>query len=69
MFQFRGPIPASTATSDASSSDDGCLALGVVKRALLAVAECNCSICRRTAELWHHCALDTVIVIGKGAAY
>lgn len=32
-------------------------------------AECNCSICRRTAGLWHYCAPDRVTVAGEGAAY
>jgi hypothetical protein len=31
--------------------------------------ECNCSICRRTAGLWHYCAHDAVSVAGAGIAY
>jgi hypothetical protein len=31
--------------------------------------ECNCSICRRTGGLWHHCAPDKVTVKGEGAGY
>ena len=31
--------------------------------------ECNCSICRRTGGLWHHCAPDKVTVEGEGAGY
>ena len=31
--------------------------------------ECNCSICRRTAALWHYCAHDAVSVAGAGIAY
>lgn len=31
--------------------------------------ECNCSICRRTAGLWHYCAPDMVVVAGEGVAY
>jgi len=31
--------------------------------------ECNCSICRRTGGLWHHCPPDKVTVTGEGAAY
>jgi len=31
--------------------------------------ECNCSICRRTGGLWHHCAPEAVTVEGEGAAY
>jgi hypothetical protein len=31
--------------------------------------ECNCSICRRTAGLWHYCAPEKVTVEGEGAAY
>ena len=32
-------------------------------------SECNCSICRRTAGLWHYCAPDLVTVEGAGTAY
>lgn len=31
--------------------------------------QCNCSICRRTAGLWHYCAPDAVAVEGKGISY
>jgi hypothetical protein len=31
--------------------------------------ECNCSICRRTAGLWHYCSHDAVDVVGNGIAY
>jgi len=31
--------------------------------------ECNCSICRRTAGLWHYCAPDKVSVEGEAASY
>lgn len=31
--------------------------------------ECNCSICRRTGGLWHHCAPDKVTVEGEGGGY
>lgn len=31
--------------------------------------ECNCSLCRRTGGLWHHCHPDAVTVEGEGAAY
>jgi hypothetical protein len=31
--------------------------------------ECNCSICRRTGGLWHHCPPDAVTVEGEGVAY
>ncbi len=31
--------------------------------------ECNCSICRRTAGLWHYCAPDLVTVEGEGTPY
>jgi hypothetical protein len=31
--------------------------------------ECNCSICRRTAGLWHYCTPGAVTVIGDGVAY
>jgi hypothetical protein len=32
-------------------------------------AECNCSICRRIAGLWHYCPPDRVTVEGEGLAY
>jgi len=32
-------------------------------------AECNCSICRRTAGLWHYTAPDQVAVEGNGVSY
>ena len=32
-------------------------------------SECNCSICRRTAGLWHHCAPDAAEISGGGVAY
>lgn len=32
-------------------------------------AECNCSICRRTAGLWHYGAPETVSVEGEGVSY
>ena len=32
-------------------------------------AECNCSICRRIAGLWHYCAPDALVVEGEGVAY
>lgn len=31
--------------------------------------ECNCSVCRRTAGLWHYCSADALIVEGIGASY
>lgn len=33
------------------------------------VGECNCSICRRTGGLWHHCAPQVVMVKGEGCSY
>ena len=33
------------------------------------VAECNCSICRRIAGLWHYCPPDALAVEGQGIAY
>lgn len=33
------------------------------------VTSCNCSICRRTAGLWHYTAPDRVTVTGTGTAY
>lgn len=32
-------------------------------------AECNCSICRRTGCLWHHCHPGAVAVDGQGVSY
>lgn len=32
-------------------------------------AECNCSICRRTAGLWHYCHPAAVVVEGEGVSY
>jgi hypothetical protein len=31
--------------------------------------ECNCSICRRTAGLWHYSSPDAVTVEGEGVSY
>ncbi|HEX8402419.1 MAG TPA: GFA family protein [Allosphingosinicella sp.] len=31
--------------------------------------ECNCSICRRTAGLWHYCPPEAVTVEGDGVSY
>jgi len=33
------------------------------------VAECNCSICRRVAGLWHYCAPDRLSVAGALEGY
>lgn len=33
------------------------------------VTECNCSICRRTAGLWHYCSPDAVSVEGRATGY
>jgi hypothetical protein len=33
------------------------------------VGECNCSVCRRTAGLWHYCAPGAVAVEGEGVSY
>jgi hypothetical protein len=32
-------------------------------------AECNCSVCRRTAGLWHYCSPELVVIKGEGVAY
>lgn len=32
-------------------------------------SECNCTICRRTAGLWHYGAPETISLEGKGVAY
>lgn len=31
--------------------------------------ECNCSLCRRTGGLWHHCPPEAAAVEGEGVAY
>jgi hypothetical protein len=31
--------------------------------------ECNCSVCRRTAGLWHYSPPDAATVDGQGVAY
>jgi hypothetical protein len=31
--------------------------------------ECNCSICRRIASLWHYCPPDAVTVEGDSVSY
>jgi hypothetical protein len=33
------------------------------------VAECNCSLCRRTGGLWHHTVPAMVTTAGTGVAY
>jgi hypothetical protein len=33
------------------------------------VSECDCSSCRRTAGLWHHCPPKSVTVEGEGVSY
>lgn len=33
------------------------------------VSECNCSICRRIAGLWHYCAPGDLTVTGKTVGY
>lgn len=35
----------------------------------LEVSECNCSICRRTAGLWHYGAPETLQVTGPAVSY
>lgn len=32
-------------------------------------AECNCSVCRRTAGLWHYCTPGAVAVEGEAVSY
>jgi hypothetical protein len=41
----------------------------VLRETPLEAAECNCSICRRTAGLWHYCAPEAVTITGDGTAY
>lgn len=33
------------------------------------VSECNCSICRRIAGLWHYCAPDAATIEGEAVGY
>ena len=35
----------------------------------VSITDCNCSICRRTAGLWHYGAPETVSVEGEGVSY
>lgn len=46
----------------------GCIAL-ILRDTPPEASECNCSICRRIAGLWHYCATEAVSVSGKRAAY
>lgn len=47
-----------------------CGRIRLVLRASLADAsECNCSICSRTAGLWHYCQPGDVVIDGVGVAY
>ena len=32
-------------------------------------SECNCSICRRTAGLWHYCPPEALVTEGQAVAY
>jgi hypothetical protein len=41
----------------------------VLRDAPAEASECNCSICRRTAGLWHYCSPDLVTIEGSGTAY
>lgn len=41
----------------------------VLRDTPLDAGECNCSVCRRTAGLWHYCPPDAMIVEGEGASY
>jgi hypothetical protein len=41
----------------------------VLQETPLEAVECNCSVCRRTAGLWHYCAPGAVDVVGLGVAY
>lgn len=41
----------------------------VLRDAPSEASECNCSICRRTAGLWHYCPPEAVTVAGKRVAY
>jgi hypothetical protein len=41
----------------------------VLRDAPIEASECNCSICRRTAGLWHYCSPDLVSVECLGVAY
>ena len=41
----------------------------VLRETPVDAGECNCSLCRRIAGLWHHCSPSVVTVTGGGAAY
>lgn len=41
----------------------------VLREEVSEAGECNCSICRRTAGLWHYCPPDAVTVEGEGVSY
>lgn len=41
----------------------------VLRDALTEASECNCSICRRVAALWHYCSPELVSVVGTGEPY
>jgi hypothetical protein len=47
-----------------------CGQIGLVLRdEPLDATECNCSICRRTAGLWHYAKPDAVTIAGDGVGY
>jgi len=46
----------------------GCIRL-TLRETPADAGECNCSICRRTGGLWHHCGSEEVTVEGRGVAY
>ncbi len=58
---------------DDSSTHEGSCHCGAVLLTLkddpVEVAECNCSICRRVAGLWHYCAGERLTVTGKLEGY
>jgi hypothetical protein len=41
----------------------------ILRETPLGAAECNCSVCRRTAGLWHYCRPDAATVEGEGVSY
>lgn len=41
----------------------------VLKEPPTEASECNCSICRRTAGLWHYCPPGAASVQGHGVSY
>ena len=41
----------------------------LLRDAPVEASECNCSVCRRIAGLWHYCSPDLVYIRGAETAY